>query len=354
MVQKQDLKCFSEKELRDWMEENSFQSFRGQQIFNWIYKNGVDDFGKMKNLPGDLIKQLKEKSHITCLQRVDKNKADDGTAKYLWQLADGHTVESVYLPYAKKKRHSVCISSQVGCALGCVFCATGLKGLVRDLTPGEIVDQVLKIQQDISVEKFGTPRLTNVVFMGMGEPLANLTSVLAAISILNDSSGLDIGMRKITISTVGLIPGIERLASHNSQVGLAVSLNAPNDKLRSKIMPVNDHYPLSELIDTIRGYINKTGRRVTFAYVLIKDINDSPELAYQLVSLINDINCHVNLIPFNPVTKFEYKRPSAKKINIFKNILEKQGIQTTFRQERGTSINAACGQLRRLNSRGGD
>ncbi len=347
MKKKQDLKNLTRNELIDWFENNNWQGFRAKQVFNWIYKNGSDKFEEMSNLPGDLIKRLKDRCYLSNLSLIEMQGARDGTIKYLWQLQDEETIESVYLPYLEEGRHSVCISSQVGCALGCKFCATGLNGLVRNLTPGEIIDQVLKIQADISSDEFGNPRLTNIVFMGMGEPLANLNSVLKAVDILNEEKGFNISKRKITISTAGLVPGINRLAQEDPQVGLAISLTAPNNKLRNEIMPINKKYPLDELIETVRNYINVTGRRVTFEYVLIKDINDSLDLAMQLVEILQELICHVNLIPLNSVAEVGFERPSDFVIDHFKSVLDKQGISVTIRQERGTHIEAACGQLRR-------
>ncbi|ACL69750.1 23S rRNA (adenine(2503)-C(2))-methyltransferase RlmN [Halothermothrix orenii] len=348
METKEDLKSLSRKELLMWFEKRGYPSFRASQLFNWIYRNGVDEFSRMNNLPLVLREELEEKSYLTKLKIVNKSKAEDGTVKYLWELKDGETIESVFIPY-EGSRNSVCISSQVGCSLGCKFCATGLTGLIRNLTPGEIVDQVLQIQKEISNDKYGSPRVSNVVFMGMGEPLANMKSVLKAIEIMNDSKGLNIGKRKITVSTSGLVPQIKELADKKLQIVLAISLNAPNNALRDKLMPINRKFPLEKLLEAVRYYTEVTNRRVTFEYVLLKGTNDSPEHAFQLVNLLSDIHGHVNLIPFNPVQETEFKRPSKETVNRFKDILINNGVETTVRQERGTRIEAACGQLRRLN-----
>ncbi|MDI3546423.1 MAG: rRNA (adenine2503-C2)-methyltransferase [Halanaerobiales bacterium] len=348
MKKKQDLKALTRKELIEWFEKRGYKKFRANQVFNWVYKNGVDSFDEMSNLPQDLRDKLKEEAYLSRLFLQDAVEASDGTIKYLWSLADNETIESVYLPF-EDGRHSVCISSQAGCAMNCKFCATGIGGLIRNLTPAEIVDQVLEIQKDISQGEFGSPRISNVVFMGMGEPLANYESVLRAISILNDHQGLDIGMRRITLSTSGLVPQIKRLADEDLQLVLAISLNAPNNHLRDRLMPINKKYPLEKLLAAVRYYIKKTNRRVSFEYVLISGVNDSIDLAYQTVELLEGLLCHVNLIPLNPVTEFPFKRPSSRVIKNFQGVLEEKGIETTIRQERGTNIEAACGQLRRLN-----
>ncbi|MFW6381670.1 MAG: 23S rRNA (adenine(2503)-C(2))-methyltransferase RlmN [Bacillota bacterium] len=342
-----DIKGLTRQELEEWLEDEGFNRFRGQQVFNWLYRNGVKNPEDMQNLPGTLIEYLRKKGRWLNLTLKNRLRAADGTIKYLWQLTDNNTVESVYLPDDDYGRRSVCISSQVGCNMGCKFCATGLNGLQRNLTTGEIIDQILSIQSDISQGKFGDPALTNVVFMGMGEPLANLDNLLKAVEIINDSRGLNIGMRRMTISTVGIIPGIKKLAHHNPQIGLAVSLNAPNDRLRNQLMPVNKKYPLASLLEVIENYIGQTHRRVTFEYVLIRDINDKPYHADQLVKLLKGLNCHVNLIPLNPIGDLPYERPGEETIRRFQGILTDEGITATLRRERGTNIEAACGQLRR-------
>lgn len=347
MKTKQDLKSLTRNEIIKWFEKKGFKSFRANQVYNWVYKNGIDKYSKMTNLPGKLVEELANNSFLSNLTLIEKDLSSDGTTKYLWKLKDGETIESVYLPY-EDGRHSVCISTQVGCAMNCQFCATGLSGLVRNLTPGEIVDQVLQIQKDISKKEFGLPRISNIVFMGMGEPLANFESLLKAIFIINDKKGLGIGMRKMTLSTSGLVNKIKELADLELQIGLAISLNAPNDKLRNKLMPINKKYPLRDLLNAAHYYINKTGRRITFEYVMMKNINDFSRLAYQTAELLEGMLCHVNLIPINPVPEFNLERPSIERVNKFKDILISKGIETTVRQERGKNIEAACGQLRRL------
>lgn len=344
-MKKQDLMSLTRKELIKWFENKGFPGFRAKQVFNWIYKNGVKNFDQMKNIPDTLLNELKEKCTISNLILKNVQASTDSTIKYLWSLPDCETIESVFLPFADN-RNSVCISTQVGCAMKCRFCATGLSGLTRNLSTGEIIDQVLEIQREISNEEFGKPRISNIVFMGMGEPLANLNSVIKAINIFNDNKGFDIGMRRITVSTSGLVPQIIELADLNIQIVLAISLNAPNDQLRNQLMPINKKYPLKQLLKSATYYTKKTNRRITFEYVLIKDINDSPVLAKETANLIKGILCHVNLIPLNPIKEFNFKMPTKRTVNNFRDILEKNGIETTVRQERGTDIDAACGQLR--------
>lgn len=348
-MKKKDLKSLTRSELINWFANEGYPAFRGKQVFNWIYKNGVQDFDEMNNLPLKLKEELREKSYISSnLILKDALSTSDGTVKYLWSLSDCETIESVYLPFLEDGRHSVCISSQVGCAVDCKFCATGNNGFVRNLTPGEIVEQVLKIQRIISKKEFGKPRISNLVFMGMGEPLANLEAVLKAVHIINDDKGLGIGQRKITISTSGIVSKIKELAEKEMQIVLAISLNAPNNLLRDSLMPINKRYPIEDLLTAVKYYIKKTSRRVTFEYVLIDKINDSKELAEELAYLLKGLLCHVNLIPLNPVEEFNFKSPSKKCINEFRDILVSKGIETTIRQERGNSIEAACGQLRTL------
>ncbi len=347
MNTKQDLKSLTRGELINWFKKYNIEGYRAKQVFNWIYKNNVSRFREMVNLPVVLINELENISYITNLKLQKKLSAEDGTTKFLWKLADGHTVESVYIPYPEEKRYSVCISTQVGCAMGCKFCATALMGLSRNLKSCEIVDQVLKIAKNIN------KNITNIVFMGMGEPLANIDNLFQAIKILNDKQGLNIGARKMTVSTAGIVPGIKKLIDWNIQINLAVSLNAPSDKLRDRIMPVNKKYPLSELIAAVREYINKTNRRVTFEYVLIKDINDSPRYAKQLCELLQGLLCHINLIPVNKIADLSIDRPSRSTVRQFQEILLNNGLNVTVRKEKGSKIQAACGQLRYTEEKGG-
>ena len=342
-----DLKELNRSEIINRLKDAGYPSYRGEQVFNWLYKNGISNTEEMKNIPKDLRNYLNENYQLTDLKEINRSQAADGTVKYLWELNDGENIEGVYLPFPESGRHSACISTQVGCGLGCSFCATGIDGLKRNLSAGEIVDQVIKIQKDISGDEFAEPRLSNVVFMGMGEPLANFDNLMKAVEILNSNQGLNIGMRKMTISTAGLVPEIKKLAKVNDQIGLAVSLHAPNDRLRNKIMPINKKYNINQLLNAVVDYIEKTGRRVTFEYVLMDSVNDSPELSVQLAELLRGINCHVNLIPANPVPELGIERPVQKVIDSFYETLENNGIQVTLRREMGSQIDAACGQLKR-------
>ena len=350
--EKLNLKGININELQNYLKENQIKSFRAKQIFNWIYKNGVKSFEEMKNLPDELIKFLDNNVVLNNLKLAAKTEASDGTIKYLWELSDGNHIESVYLPYFNEGRHSVCISTQLGCNIGCKFCATGLSGLTRNLSTAEIMEQVLKIQGDIAKDDFLDPAITNVVFMGMGEPMNNLDNLLDAVNISNSDYTLNIGMRKMTISTAGVVPGIRELAVRNKQIGLAVSLNAPNDSLRDQVMPVNKKYPLSKLLEAVKEYIEVTKRRVTFEYIMIKNFNEEVEHAYQLRRLLSDMLCHVNLIPANPVPELHVKRAQDKKVEKFKEILNEANIDTTIRKERGVDIEAACGQLKRKEDEG--
>lgn len=342
-----DLKELNRNELIKEFEEAGFPSYRGEQLFNWLYKNGVSTTEEMKNIPKKMRNYIDQNYKLSNIKEIDRSLAVDGTVKYLWELNDGENIEGVYLPFPESGRHSACISTQVGCGLGCSFCATGIDGLQRNLTTGEIIDQIIKIQKDISGSDFAEPRLSNIVFMGMGEPLANFDNLMKAVQIINADQGLNIGMRKMTISTAGLVPEIKKLAQVNDQIGLAVSLHAPNDRLRNKIMPINKKYNLNQLLSTVIDYIETTGRRVTFEYVLMDSVNDSPELSVQLSELLRGINCHVNLIPANPVPELGIKRPVQKVIDSFYETLQNNGIQVTLRKEMGTQIDAACGQLTR-------
>lgn len=344
MTEKQDLKSLTRSQLTNWFQKQGFKAFRAQQVFNWLYKNGVSSFTEMKNLPRNLQQKLNELSYLTDIKLVEQTTAADGTDKFLWQLKDGELIESVHIPASDRKRHTACVSTQVGCAQGCKFCATGLMGLSRNLSSGEIIDQVLKVQKQLG------ERISNVVFMGMGEPFQNYDNLLRSINILNDEQGLNIGSRRMTISTAGYLPGIRKLSRDNEQIGLAISLNAPNDRLRDRLMPINKKYPLAELMAVVRDYIQKTGRRVTFEYVLISEVNDKPSLAEELIKLLQGIMCHINLIPVNPVPELEVDRPSEQRVRKFLQILISGGMNATIRQEQGTDIQAACGQLK--NDRG--
>ncbi|OCL27932.1 23S rRNA (adenine(2503)-C(2))-methyltransferase [Orenia metallireducens] len=338
MEERIDLMGLNLEELKEVVSSLGEASFRAKQIFNWVYDKKVTDFLEMSNLSKNLREKLIDNAYISQLKVITLQKSKDGTIKYLFELEDGQWIESVFMPYQDNRR-SVCISTQVGCGMGCNFCATGLNGLTRNLSTGEIINQI------ITIARLRGEEITNVVLMGMGEPLANYEEVLKAITLMNDDNGLNIGMRRITLSTCGLVPQIKRLAEEDLQLTLAISLHAPNNKMRSQMMPINDKYPLEDLLDSCRYYIDKTGRRISFEYSLVKGVNDSPKDARELARLLSGILCHVNLIPINQVEGLEYSKPDRDAINNFKAELEQKGVAVTVRLERGADIAAACGQL---------
>lgn len=325
--------------------------YRGRQIARWLYQGSISSFAEMSDLPAPLRGRLAETAVLTILEPLTEVTADRGdTVKYLVRLADGATVETVFMRYEDGRR-SVCISTQVGCGMGCTFCATGLAGLTRNLTAAEIIDQVLLVQRRQQ------ERMTNVVFMGMGEPLANYQATLRALQVLNAPYGLGIGMRHLTVSTVGLVPQIQMLAKERLQFTLAVSLHAPDDNLRSALVPINRKWPISELLTASGAYVQQTGRRVSFEYVLLEGVNDRPEQAKLLGRLLAEhagaigetpaAAWHVNLIPWNPVYGMQYHRPGRKRVEAFLTELDRRGVPATVRLERGIEIDAACGQLQR-------
>ena len=316
--------------------------FRGRQISRWLYKRGASSIDEMSDLPAGFRSRLNREKVLYCAKILAVNGSErevDGTAKFLLELEDGQRIEAVLLPY--KERVSVCVSTQVGCAVGCTFCATAVGGFVRNLTAGEIVDEVLALQRESS------RRVSHVVYMGMGEPFLNYDHVLRSVRILNEEVG--IAMRHITISTVGITPGIEKLAQEKLQLTLAVSLHAPKDPLRCRIIPMAARYPLKELVTACKRYADYTHRRVTFEYLLIRDVNDSLSLAHELADLLKDVLCNVNLIPYNAVEGLPLRRPAERQVCAFRSVLEGAGMTVTQRFERGHAISAACGQLRRKN-----
>ncbi|MGH2348671.1 MAG: 23S rRNA (adenine(2503)-C(2))-methyltransferase RlmN [bacterium] len=345
-----ELKGRTLQELEAFARSLGEPAFRGRQLARWIYRRDAADFEDMTDLPAALRQRLAGRARITRLAPVAAVSADGGdTIKYLLALADGATVETVFMRYGDGRR-SVCISTQVGCAMGCTFCATGLAGLTRNLTAAEIIDQVLHVQRTTG------QRVTNVVFMGMGEPLANFDATLAAVRLLNAPYAVGIAMRQLTVSTVGLVPQIRALAAQRLQLTLAVSLHAPTDELRSSLVPVNRRWPVAELLAASRDYAASTGRRVSFEYVLMEGINDTPALAARLGDLLVTLPdappalYHVNLIPWNPVYGLQYRRPSRGRVEAFADALRRRGIAVTVRVERGIEIDAACGQLRRTHA----
>ena len=312
--------------------------YRGEQIAHWLYGQIVDDVGSMSNIPGILRTRLAEETVLHPARVETVRHSVDGTRKYLLSLGDEALIETVYIP--EISRTTVCISTQVGCGMGCTFCATGLGGLTRNLTSGEIVDQILQVALDVGALP------SYVVFMGMGEPLANYEQLLKAIAIINAPWGLDIGIRHLTISTCGVVPGIRRLGKEGLGLTLAVSLHAADDEKRSQIMPINNIYSIGELMGSLQGYVKDTSRRVTIEYALMADFNDSMADARNLVGLLEGLLCHVNLIPINPVQGGPHTKPRDSQVEKFLGALKRSGLAVSIRKERGQDIAAACGQLR--------
>lgn len=326
-------------ETEQLMERLGEPKYRARQVHKWVHQKGTAGFAGMTDLPAGLRDKLQAVSVPGALTIVTKQTARDGTAKYLFGLRDGSAVEAVFLPH--EYGLSVCVSSQVGCRMGCRFCASNIGGLVRSLSAGEMYAQVTGIQADTG------RRIDSVVIMGSGEPMDNLPMVLKFISLITSPAGLHIGARHVTVSTCGVVPGIRQLAAARLQVTLSVSLHAPNDKLRDRLMPVNHKYPLGVLIEACREYASVAKKRVTFEYALIDGFNDSPEQARELGSLLKGLLSHVNLIPLNPVPEKKFRRTGPAGVQEFKAVLEKMGVAATIRREMGAEIDAACGQLRR-------
>jgi 23S rRNA (adenine2503-C2)-methyltransferase len=333
-----DIRDLSLKEIEEFIVSLGEPKFRAKQILKWIII-GIEDFDEMTDIPKKLRDKLKENFIIKNIFIEAKQESSDGTVKYLLRLKDGNLIEAVLMRYSYG--NSVCISTQAGCNMGCSFCASTIGGKIRDLSPGEMLGEVLAISRDQNI------RISNIVLMGTGEPLDNFDNVLKFLELINSKEGLNIGMRHITLSTCGLVPEIKRLADLRLQLTLAISLHAPNDDKRKKIMPIANRYSMNELLEACRYYVEKTNRRITFEYALIKDINDSIEDAKELSKRLEGLLCHVNLIPVNPVSERNFERPDRKRIENFRDILESHGINTTIRRELGTDIDAACGQLRR-------
>jgi 23S rRNA (adenine2503-C2)-methyltransferase len=327
--------------LESWLSDRGQASFRARQIRHWLFRKRAIDFASMTDLPQGLRQQLQEAFVLMPLQIARHQQSADGTEKLLVQLPDGHHVECVLL--RDGLRRTICVSSQVGCAMGCVFCASGLDGVERNLGGGEILAQMLLLQRRLPEDQ----RLSHIVMMGMGEPLANLNSVLSALEWASSPAGLGISPRRITISTVGLPPAIDRLARRDCRYHLAISLHAPNDELRNRLVPVNQRVGIHELMAAADRYFEVSGRRLTFEYVLLAGLNDSPDHARELASLLKG-RCHLlNVIPYNPVAGLPWQTPGAAAIAAFREVLEQAGITIRFRQRKGDKINAACGQLRR-------
>lgn len=335
-----DIKSMTLTELKEDMAELSEKSFRAGQLYDWMHKKLARGFDEMTNLPATMREKCKERYTYTALQAVQVQESKiDGTRKYLFALSDGNVVESVWMKY--KHGNSVCISSQVGCRMGCAFCASTLDGLERNLTPSEMLDQIY------SITLLTGERVSNVVVMGTGEPMDNYDNLLRFIRLLTAEEGLHISQRNITVSTCGLVPNMRRLAEEKLQITLALSLHATTDEKRRKLMPVANKYSITELMDACDYYFEQTGRRITFEYSLVGGVNDTDEDASELVRLVKPLNCHVNLIPVNPIKERDFVQSENAAIQAFKNKLEKNRINVTIRREMGRDIDGACGQLRR-------
>jgi 23S rRNA (adenine2503-C2)-methyltransferase len=335
---------------------NLFQSwgepaYRAKQVWTRLYLGLAASFDEMSELPKALRQRLAQETILGRLTlRAEQHSSDGQTRKILFVLADGAQVEAVLMGY--ERRHTACISTQAGCGIGCSFCATGQGGLQRNLTSGEIVEQVLFFARESPISNlqsrvpYHPSPITHIVFMGMGEPFANYNQVMGAVRRLNDPSGFNFGARRMTISTVGLVPGIRRFAAENIQVNLAVSLHAATDDLRSRLVPINKQYPLSALLPAVREYIAQTHRRVSFEWALIEEVNDTPEQARALAALVKGMLCHVNLIPLNPTSGYPGAASTRERIAAFRSVLEPAGIPNTLRLRRGIDIQAGCGQLK--------
>ena len=313
--------------------------FRAKQIFKWLHQKLVTDFSQMTDQPKTLLAQLAENCTIAAPTIRRRQQSKDGTVKYLLQLADGNCIETVLMRY--KYGNTVCVSTQVGCAMGCRFCASTQAGRVRDLTAGEIASEIYTAQKDSG------ERVSHIVLMGIGEPLHNFNNVMDFLEIISCPEGVNIGMRNISLSTCGLVPKIDELAKRHLQLTLSVSLHAPTDEMRSSMMPVNDVYPVEQLIRACRDYQQETGRRVSFEYSMVNGVNDSPQTARRLAQLIKGMGAHVNLIPINPVDGSPYSATDAANVKRFQTLLTELGVNATVRRRLGTDISAACGQLRR-------
>ncbi|WP_409305373.1 23S rRNA (adenine(2503)-C(2))-methyltransferase RlmN [Peribacillus sp. SCS-155] len=329
-------------ELKGWLTENGEKAFRADQIFDWLYKKRVTTFEDMSNLSKGLRDKMTEQFTITTLNTLIQQTSSDGnTMKFLFELHDGFSIETVLMRH--DYGNSVCVTTQVGCRIGCTFCASTLGGLKRNLEAGEIVAQVVKVQQALDETD---DRVSSVVIMGIGEPFDNYDEMMSFLKNINNEKGLNIGSRHITVSTSGIIPKIYKFADEQLQINFAISLHAPNTELRSKLMPINRAYKLPDLIEAVKYYTEKTGRRVSFEYGLFGGENDQVEHAEELADLIKDLKCHVNLIPVNYVPERNYVRTPREQIFEFERTLKKRGINVTIRREQGHDIDAACGQLR--------
>lgn len=338
-MEKIDIKSLNYDELADYIVSIGEKKFRAAQLYSWMHEKLACSYDEMTNISDKLKKVLKENTLYTCLEPVRVQESQiDGTKKYLFRLYDGNLIESVFMRY--HHGNSVCISSQVGCKMGCRFCASTLNGCVRNLEPSEMLDQIYRIQS------LTGERVSNIVIMGSGEPMDNYDNVVKFLGLINSDKGLNISQRNITVSTCGLVPRIKQLAELKLQITLAISLHAPNDELRKTMMPVAYTYSIEQIMDACRYYLSQTARRISFEYSLVKGVNDSSECARQLIKLVHGMNCHINLIPVNPIKERDYEQSEKNSIHNFKEILEKSGVNVTIRREMGRDIDGACGQLR--------
>lgn len=338
-----DIKSMNLTQLEGYLTQMKQPKFRAKQIYSWLHQKLVTSFSQMTNLPKSLIAVLEQDCEITAAKQIRKLESKiDGTRKYLLQFADGELVETVLMKY--NHGYSICISSEVGCKMGCTFCASTKAGFVRRLTVSEILEQVYFVQRDL------TERIGHIVMMGIGEPLDNYDNVLQFLHMISDENGLNIGMRNISLSTCGIVPKIKELQKEQLGLTLSISLHAPFDAMRNQTMPINRSYPIDTLLAACRDYAADTGRRISFEYALIRDFNDSEECAAQLVKLLKGMLCHVNLIPVNEIRETDYKKSEQQNIRKFEQYLNHHGITATVRRTLGADINAACGQLRREQS----
>lgn len=339
-MEKKDIKSLYLEELEEELGQLGEKSFRAKQIYQWVHQKLAADFEDMSNLSKALREKLRQQYTLTALNPVEvKISKIDGTRKYLFRLSDGNVIESVWMQY--HHGNSVCISSQVGCRMGCRFCASTLDGLERNLTAGEMLDQIYRIQADTG------ERVSNIVIMGSGEPMDNYDNVVRFIRLISHDQGLNISQRNITVSTCGIVPGIRRLAKEGLSVTLALSLHAPTDEVRKTLMPIANKYRIQEILDACQEYFEETGRRLTFEYSLVSGVNDNLEEARALASLLKGMHGHVNLIPVNPIQERDYVQSDRRAIEAFQHYLESQKIAVTVRREMGRDINGACGQLRK-------
>ncbi len=334
-----DIKSLTIEELAQWCKDRNQPAFRAKQIFSWLHEKEIRGVEEMSNLPKTLREAIEDAGLVTLEPVTRLVSKKDGTNKFLYRLNDGNVIETVFMKY--NHGNSICISSQVGCAMGCSFCASTIGGLLRHLTPSEMLDQIY------ATEKITGETISNIVVMGTGEPLHNYDNLIRFIKLINHPNGRNISQRNITVSSCGLVPEIKRLAEEDLAITFALSLHAPNDVARKKLMPVANRYTLEETLAACQYYFEKTNRRITFEYSLVMGENDSDEEAFALAKLISGMNCHVNLIPVNPIKERDYKRSDATQVQRFKYILEKNRINVTIRRSMGSDIDAACGQLRR-------